>query len=1137
MSFIHPSERSRILEYLRSLASTSAVEQGLELATSGAVVECSRASHTIQGAVKQDTSDEAISLSLRVISARRIEARCSCELAQTQASTQASQSSESPLTDGEWCPHAVALLWRAHELGFLSEDGGFARPEATLGISGTRHGHLSGTDYATAIRDLSVRDLARNPDSSFFPQVGITLDVVTDRLGVQITFDGEIQEPAVFESFRRHSARTLDNLLVRIVDEEGVWDEEQRRWYVNSSDGIGLVLGLLNEYASVSLAGNSAGRVAGRGKETVRFSPDLLNARLSLRWSQSGADLGMEWVLPDGSLPAREHDLIGNGPHWTLVQDTIYRLSSEGSKIAALFPHGPAHTLSQSQVGPLLEVIQAGLHRGAFVTILNPENQPACEQRRPEVVLKLERRDDLLSSTPTSDELEVGAALEFVYPQPEPGERVVFLPDRAFEKECHDLLVGRSFEFNRERKRYALRGSKALDAIFDATSLFPESWQVVGMEQLRRGVRFVDSTINVSLAGNGTDFVAKGSERGGKARGKAKEPIFEPPSKSGIDWFDCHISLVLNNSNVPISTLFKSHASDDDRWIKLDSGAYTSVPGGSIRQLKGMLGMLDPNFKLSNSIKTKLSTPLAIGMSRMQGSQFAIALDPTLQALASRLDDFSGITPLKVSKSFTGKLRPYQQDGVNWLNFLDEFEFGGILADEMGLGKTVQTLAFLQTVKEQVGKTKAKTSRKLKPALVIAPTSVMMNWWYEAQRFTPKLKVVVLHGAKRKALLQNLKEYDLVITSYALLRVDRFELERQEFSHLILDEAQHIKNYQAATTQAAKGIRADRRIALTGTPTENRPLELWSLMDFLMPGYLGTHDFFRSHIERPIMEHGGSIDVARLLRGKTRPFIFRRTKAEVERDLPPKTETVLHVEMAPSQKELYAHILEEVRPRVFDAVEQKGIAGASVSILAALLRLRQVCNHPNSIEALKSLSGYESGKFNLLKDLLQEALEAGRKILLFGQFREMLAIIRRHLEETQVKYVYLDGATRDRQKAIDEFNNDPSVRLFLISLKAGGLGLNLTAADTVIIYDPWWNPAVESQAIDRAHRIGQDKPVHVYRLVTEDSVEQKIMELKRKKTALIEALVNDTGLSSLALTKADLESLFTPMKVDDSPVS
>jgi len=301
-----------------------------------------------------------------------------------------------------------------------------------------------------------------------------------------------------------------------------------------------------------------------------------------------------------------------------------------------------------------------------------------------------------------------------------------------------------------------------------------------------------------------------------------------------------------------------------------------------------------------------------------------------------------------------------------------------------------------------------------------------------------------------------------------------------------------------------------------------------------MPGYLGTHDFFRTHIERPIMEHGGSIDIARLLRGKTRPFILRRTKAEVERDLPPKTETVLHVEMAPSQRELYSHILEEVRPRVFDAVEQKGIAGASVSILAALLRLRQVCNHPNSIEALKSLSGYESGKFNLLKDLLAEALEAGRKILLFGQFREMLSIIRRHLEETQVKYVYLDGATRDRQRAIDDFNNDPSVRLFLISLKAGGLGLNLTAADTVIIYDPWWNPAVESQAIDRAHRIGQDKPVHVYRLVTEDSVEQKIMELKRKKTALIEALVNDTGLSTLALTKTDLESLFTPMKVEDS---
>jgi non-specific serine/threonine protein kinase len=300
-------------------------------------------------------------------------------------------------------------------------------------------------------------------------------------------------------------------------------------------------------------------------------------------------------------------------------------------------------------------------------------------------------------------------------------------------------------------------------------------------------------------------------------------------------------------------------------------------------------------------------------------------------------------------------------------------------------------------------------------------------------------------------------------------------------------------------------------------------------MDFLMPGYLGSGDFFRNYIERPILEGGPAVQVGKFLNAKTRPFILRRTKAEVEKDLPPKIESTLHVEMTKSQRELYGQILEEVRPKVFDAVNKLGVKRATVSILAALLRLRQVCNHPNSIDALKELPGYDSGKFQLLKDLTLEALESGRKILLFGQFREMLSIIRGWLDEAQINHLYLDGTTRDRQSLVDKFNSDPEVKLFLISLKAGGTGLNLTAADTVIIYDPWWNPAVENQAVDRAHRIGQTKTVSVYRLVTEDSIEQKIMDLKSRKAKIVDALINENGLSTLSLSKRDLEDLFSPL--------
>jgi SNF2 family DNA or RNA helicase len=442
----------------------------------------------------------------------------------------------------------------------------------------------------------------------------------------------------------------------------------------------------------------------------------------------------------------------------------------------------------------------------------------------------------------------------------------------------------------------------------------------------------------------------------------------------------------------------------------------------------------------------------------------------------------------------------------------------------MGLGKTVQTLAFFQSLVDKRGKKEQK-----KPVLIVAPTSVITNWSYEIRKFTPNATVVLLHGPGRKALFDEIPNCDFVLTSYALLRLDRYDLERYDFSYVVLDEAQNIKNPLATTTKAAKALKCRRRIALTGTPTENRPMELWSIMDFLMPGYLGSYEFFRTNIERPILEGGTSIDVAKMLNAKTRPFILRRLKADVEKELPPKIESVLHVEMTPSQKHLYTQILNEVRPKVFDAISKKGIQGASVSILAALLRLRQVCNHPNSIDAFSEAPGFDSGKFNLLKDLLQEALESGRKILLFSQFRGMLTIIRNWLDELGTQYLYLDGATRNRQDLIDTFARDDSPRLFLISLKAGGSGLNLMAADTVVIYDPWWNPAVESQAVDRAHRIGQNKTVSVYRLVTEESVEQKIMALKAKKSKIVDALINENGLSTVKLTKGDLESLFSPL--------
>lgn len=1068
--------RSKIVEFLKSRAPYSVVESGMRHATDGNVIECSKTGNTIHGIVRE--SDEVThTVTLDFTSSRESDAHCSCSSAEEMQE--------------QWCPHAVGLLWRSCELGFLDSSSGFVSSEAIH-----RTGTSSPQEIADVIRDVSRGEASPSTASHYCPKVSIVLDLSSDRLGIRVLFDDQEQAPSLFEGFRQQSSRALDNVLLRLVDDEGSWDEESKTWYINSSSGIETVLGLIQEYKRVIALPNN---------EKVSFSPEILDARLDVRWTGEGAQLVMTWMLPDGELRSKDSDLFGTGPYWTFIDGTIYRVSPQASRIASIFPHSSIISLSRSRLAPILEELRSNLHDPRLVNIVNPELQPAVEVKVPVPTLEITRKETLDESISVSGGFEIRAVLEFDYPVPPAGSNLVYLPDRQKERDCLDLLKSLGFAQAPDRRSFSASGDIALDLVHEGSSLFPADWRITGLEALRKSMRFADLSITISITSPGESAAER--------------------SKGKIDWFDCQVSLAQNNAHVPLSTLFKNARAGVDRWVKLDSGAYAKVPGGGLGQLRTTLGMLDPNFRLTNTIKTRLSTAQAVSFSSMHDAQFSIDLDGKLKTLTKRLKEFKSIEQVPVSKEFKGKLRSYQREGLSWLHFLNEFELGGILADEMGLGKTVQALAFLQALKEHY----LSSGQPRRPSLVIAPTSVITNWYYEAQRFTPKLSVLVLHGPRRKADFARIPEFDLIITSYALLRLDRYELERYEFSYLILDEAQNIKNPETATTRAAKNLRARGRVALSGTPTENRPLELWSIMDFLMPGYLGSIDFFRNYIEKPILEGGPGVHVARFLNSKTRPFILRRTKAEVEKDLPPKIESSQYVSMTASQAQLYSQILEEVRPRVFDAVSKLGVRGASVSILAALLRLRQVCNHPNSIDALKELPGYDSGKFNLLKDLLAEALESGRKILLFSQFREMLLIIRRHLEAQHIEYLYLDGATRNRQELIDRFNNDPSVRLFVVSLKAGGTGLNLTAADTVVIYDPWWNPAVESQAVDRAHRIGQTKTVNVYRLITENSIEQKIMTLKERKSRIVDALINENGLSTLSLTKEDLESLFSPI--------
>ena len=488
--------------------------------------------------------------------------------------------------------------------------------------------------------------------------------------------------------------------------------------------------------------------------------------------------------------------------------------------------------------------------------------------------------------------------------------------------------------------------------------------------------------------------------------------------------------------------------------------------------------------------------------------------------MGQKLKYFKGIQNVSLPKGLQAELRNYQQHGLNWLQFIREFKFAGMLADDMGLGKTVQTLSHLLLEKE--------SGRMNSPCLIIAPTSLMGNWRREAERFTPDLQILTLQGPERRRHFETLNEYDLILTTYPLLPRDEQALLKPHYYYLVLDEAQIIKNPKAKAARIARKIKADHRLCLTGTPMENHLGELWAQFDFLMPGFLGDSQRFKKIYRTPIETYGDTQQRARLAR-RVAPFLLRRTKLEVEKELPPKTEIIRSVPLYEKQAALYESIRISMEKKVQDTIAQKGLSRSHITILDALLKLRQTCCDPRTLSLKHAQKIKESAKLDLLMEMLPEQLEEGRRILVFSQFTRMIALIEDELKARKIKYAKLTGQTRKREEAIECFKSGEA-DVFLISLKAGGVGLNLTEADTVIIYDPWWNPAAESQAADRAHRIGQDKPVFVYKLLTENTVEEKILALQEKKRALAEGVYRDGNKGqSYNLSADDLTALFEPL--------
>ncbi len=604
-------------------------------------------------------------------------------------------------------------------------------------------------------------------------------------------------------------------------------------------------------------------------------------------------------------------------------------------------------------------------------------------------------------------------------------------------------------------------------------------------------------------------FEVYGEESLKTARVNRHTPTISLNISSGVDWFDVKADVHFGDQQVDLQTIRRA-LRKQERYVKLADGSVGQIPEDWLERYKKL-------FDLAEETETGLRVrdyhlPL-VDTLLMDANESQVAGE--FNERRERLRSFDHIQRQAAPAGFTGELRPYQVSGLEWLHFLYDYGFGGCLADDMGLGKTIQLLAFLQSLREQ-GKLEG-------PSLLVVPKSLIANWLREAERFTPGLRFLEYMGNSRKKDTAVFKEYDVILTTYGTLLRDIEFLRSFQFFYAILDELQNIKNAQAQSSKAVRLVNARHRLVMTGTPVENNTFELWSQFAFLNPGLLGSMDYFRHEFVSPI-ESKTSEETVQLLRRLVYPFILRRTKEQVAPELPPRTERILYTDLEPAQLKFYNHTRDYYRGLLMGMIDEAGMDDARMKILEGLLRLRQICIHPRLVDA-----SYHGGspKFEVLLETIETLRSEGHKALIFSQFVQTLHLLQAELDQRRIPYAYLDGQTIERQAQVDLFQNDPAIPLFLISLKAGGVGLNLTAADYVIHIDPWWNPAVEMQAADRAHRIGQDKPVFIYKIIARNSVEEKILELQEHKKELVDKLIGAEGSFFKSITKEDVKALFS----------
>ncbi len=834
-------------------------------------------------------------------------------------------------------------------------------------------------------------------------------------------------------------------------------------------------------------------------KRPLEICPETARIELEMeRTNEGGTRLRALAVAGERAFPLRGHELqiISYKPLWLLADQVVFQLDAPPEGLA-LFQQNPEINIPSDEEQAFFEkhlpfIAERFPLRGEAVRWVElPPVAPV-----PRLYLTEEGKELRGELRFGYGDYEVphsrNASLQSIRRDAETGALVRIARQPAREQELWETIGSKTYGLKRAAVNYnALRGS--IDGLF----------------LLRANTHPLDFLLRhvPQLAATGCEIYGEAELK--LARINRNRPTISFGVTSGIDWFDVQAVVQFGDMEVALAEVRRA-VRRRERFVKLADGSIGEIPPEWIEQYRHLFALgeeTDKGLRLAHHHLTLLDQLLA--------DDTRARTDKEFERRRQHLRNFAGIKPQKLPKHFNGELRPYQKAGFDWLYFLREYKFGGCLADDMGTGKTIATLAFLQSLKER--------GLAQQASLLVVPRSLVFNWEREAARFTPRLRLLNHASADRAQDVADFADYDLVVTTYGLLRRDVEMLMHYEFNYLILDEAQAIKNPLAETAKAVRLLRGAQRLTLTGTPVENNTLELWSQFAFLNPGLLGNAEYFREEFATPI-ERKGDEAAAEFLRKLVYPFILRRTKDQVAKDLPPRTERRMDCDMEPAQRKLYDERRDYYRALLLKLIEDEGINNARFRVLEGLLRLRQICNHPRLV--VKTFKG-GSAKFELLLETLETLRAEGHKALVFSQFVGMLKLVQTELQKRRIPFAYLDGQTRDRQERVDAFQQDPAIPFFLISLKAGGVGLNLTAADYVIHIDPWWNPAVEMQATDRTHRIGQDKPVFIYKLIVRDSVEEKILTLQERKRQLVTQLIATEQSFFKSLTAADVAALFS----------